>query len=203
MKQNRITLKNIKHAEFASEETNCYKASVYFDGKRVGIVSNDGHGGCDYQWPRDQAGWDAMHEYISELNKREDQVEKAKDIRAAMRQAIQWGEASLSENDLQEPDEVILRDFAWVIEQKIFEIDLESICSDLLERHLQLKVFKKACRKKIAFFTGIWNGEYSFFGTGRHTEESIRAHIMKKYPKATIINDLTEDQWLDMVGSAA
>ena len=42
-----IELKGIKHAAFASEETHCYEASVYFNGKKIGHVSNDGHGGAD------------------------------------------------------------------------------------------------------------------------------------------------------------
>ena len=44
----KIELKNIKHSEFASQETHCYEATLYIDGKRVAIVGNDGHGGCDY-----------------------------------------------------------------------------------------------------------------------------------------------------------
>ena len=42
----RIELKNIKHFESMSEETFCFNASLYVDGKRVGAVSNRGHGGC-------------------------------------------------------------------------------------------------------------------------------------------------------------
>ncbi len=42
-----IELKNIKHAAFASEETNCYRASLYVDGKKIGEVSNEGRGGPD------------------------------------------------------------------------------------------------------------------------------------------------------------
>tara|TARA_R100001129_G_C5247577_1_gene227382 strand:+ start:110 stop:628 length:519 start_codon:yes stop_codon:yes gene_type:complete len=42
-----IELKNIKHSEFASEETHCYEASVYFNGKKIGVVSNHGHGASD------------------------------------------------------------------------------------------------------------------------------------------------------------
>lgn len=43
----KIELKNIKHAEFASQETNCFEAVVYIDGKRAAVVSNEGHGGGD------------------------------------------------------------------------------------------------------------------------------------------------------------
>ena len=43
----KLELKNIKHTEWASEETHCYQASLYVDGKPFAIVSNDGRGGCD------------------------------------------------------------------------------------------------------------------------------------------------------------
>ena len=43
----KLELKNIKHSEWASEETHCYKASLYVDGKPLAVVSNDGHGGGD------------------------------------------------------------------------------------------------------------------------------------------------------------
>ena len=42
-----IELKNVKHAAFASEETECFSATIYIDGKKAGEVSNDGHGGPD------------------------------------------------------------------------------------------------------------------------------------------------------------
>ncbi len=53
MTTNRVTLKNVKHAKFASEETECFEATVYFDGKRVGTCGNDGHGGCN-RWSFDR-----------------------------------------------------------------------------------------------------------------------------------------------------
>lgn len=43
-----ITLKNIKHSAFASEETECFQATIYIDGKSTGTtVSNRGCGGCN------------------------------------------------------------------------------------------------------------------------------------------------------------
>ena len=43
----KLELKNIKHTAWASEETHCYQASLYVDGKPFALVSNDGRGGCD------------------------------------------------------------------------------------------------------------------------------------------------------------
>jgi hypothetical protein len=47
----KIELKNIKHSEFASHETNCYEATIYIDGQKVGTVENDGQGGTDNVQP--------------------------------------------------------------------------------------------------------------------------------------------------------
>ena len=47
----KIELKNVKHSEFASHETDCFEASVYIDGVRAGIVENDGQGGCNRYHP--------------------------------------------------------------------------------------------------------------------------------------------------------
>ncbi len=53
-----IELKNVQYAAFSSEETACYSASLYVDGKKIGVVSNDGHGGCD-RFHGDQAAYAA------------------------------------------------------------------------------------------------------------------------------------------------
>lgn len=42
-----ITVKNVKIAQFASDETLCFETTVYIDGKRGFRASNDGHGGCN------------------------------------------------------------------------------------------------------------------------------------------------------------
>ena len=41
----KVEIKNVKYSQFASRETNCFEATVYIDGKRMGTVSNEGHGG--------------------------------------------------------------------------------------------------------------------------------------------------------------
>ncbi len=44
-----LEVKNISHYARGSEETPCYNATVYINGKRSIEVSNDGRGGCDMQ----------------------------------------------------------------------------------------------------------------------------------------------------------
>lgn len=57
--ENRVTLKSLKVHDDMSEETTCFSASLYFDGKRVGTVRNDGRGGCHM--------YDVPHKKLREL----------------------------------------------------------------------------------------------------------------------------------------
>lgn len=42
-----IELKNIRHQESLSEETNCFTADLIIDGQKIGTVGNRGTGGAD------------------------------------------------------------------------------------------------------------------------------------------------------------
>ena len=42
-----ITVKNVKHYPSMSEETLCFEATIYINGKSAGRVSNRGYGGCN------------------------------------------------------------------------------------------------------------------------------------------------------------
>ena len=49
----KVELKNLKHSEFASQETHCYEATVWINGKRAFYARNDGGGGADLYAPLD------------------------------------------------------------------------------------------------------------------------------------------------------
>ena len=49
MQISKLEVKNISHYARGSEETPCYNATVYINGKKAIEVSNDGRGGCDMQ----------------------------------------------------------------------------------------------------------------------------------------------------------
>lgn len=51
----KFELKNVKHSKFASEETECFQASLYADGKKIGFCSNQGFGGCTDVSPFDSS----------------------------------------------------------------------------------------------------------------------------------------------------
>lgn len=43
----KLELRKVKVHTDMGEETECYSAEVFIGGRKVGYVSNDGHGGCD------------------------------------------------------------------------------------------------------------------------------------------------------------
>jgi len=64
----RIELKNFKYADFASDETPCFTATVYVNGKRSFTVENDGHGGPNNYHNIDSGeGYKAVEEYAASL----------------------------------------------------------------------------------------------------------------------------------------
>lgn len=66
-----ITVKNLKYAEFASQETPCFEATVYVDGKRFCASSNEGHGGPNMDYPiGGTMAMSTLLKQIEELNKR-------------------------------------------------------------------------------------------------------------------------------------
>jgi len=59
-----ITVKNVKIAEFASEETLCFQATVYVDGKRAFTAHNDGRGGSNFYYPLKGGNRDAIKSVV-------------------------------------------------------------------------------------------------------------------------------------------
>ena len=46
-----ISIKNLKHSVFASRETTCFEATVYVNGIKTFLASNDGQGGSNRYYP--------------------------------------------------------------------------------------------------------------------------------------------------------
>ena len=71
----KLELKSIQYSSFASQETSCYQAKLYVDGKPFATVGNEGRGGCDYQHSltkQDKAFYDKLEKidtYLKTLPK--------------------------------------------------------------------------------------------------------------------------------------
>ena len=66
----KIELKKIQYSEFASQETACFQADLYVDGKPFAIVSNAGHGGCDdhNKHPKNPMDYKVFHKELLRID---------------------------------------------------------------------------------------------------------------------------------------
>ena len=63
----KVELKNVKICKWASEETLCFNASIYLNGKKVGTVENSGHGGCNFYHFDDRDIEQKFYDYCKSL----------------------------------------------------------------------------------------------------------------------------------------
>ena len=63
----KLQLKKVKRSDFASQETHCMEAELYYNNLLVAIVSNSGHGGPDHHEVLNQVGWDQLMAECKEI----------------------------------------------------------------------------------------------------------------------------------------
>jgi hypothetical protein len=145
MNLNELQIKNVKYAEWASEETACYEATVYFRGKRVFMARNEGHGGCDDFEPIKGESMRDAHIKVEEVAKAiyprtTDCHEKAQQQNKAeglTLDELSWDEFRKARDDGR----------MW---QTPYEV-MESAIAALLDRHLREKDLKKLLRDRLVF----------------------------------------------------
>jgi len=155
----KFELKNIKYCEWKSEETHCYQATLYIDGKPLFLVGNDGYGGPDSidtfgnkRWKDAQPMFDKMMKYIKGMPKIK----------------TDWGEMNN---------------------------DLDIICHDLLVKHLEKRDMKRNMKTKVLFTK---DGSIYTLAFGDRPRQLVLDHIVKRYPKSTILNTLPESEAFEL-----
>lgn len=163
-----ITVRNLKYAAFASEETHCFEATVYVDGKPFCKAKNDGHGGCDMYWSikRGEKGH-AVYDQIAEVDKR---IKKER--------ADEWKTTTRADGSTFEHGP-----------------DFECAVSDAVAEALYLKDMKGAFRKNTLFTTPAKKGIFQY-SNGRDDSATMTAFILGKNPDAVILNNLPEAEAL-------
>jgi hypothetical protein len=131
MEIKKMELKKIQFFEAGSEETNCYNAVVYINGKAAIAVQNDGHGGSDMQHPLvgfDRSIIDAANEFCK------------KNFPATV---FLWGGKT--------KDNISQKDILYAC--------LETWCGDQIHESLLRKDAKKLTTGKVSFVEGgqIWS----------------------------------------------
>ena len=121
MQINKLELKNISYYARGSEETPCYNATVYINGKKAIDVSNDGHGGCDRQ---------NTHPNIEE--------------RGLVQLANEWCVKTFGQGSFNYTSDGEEKTCTY-------DIDLEHHCHDELYKWLDTKALKKDLKKQYLF----------------------------------------------------
>ena len=120
-----ITLKNVKFSEWASEETHCFQATIYMNGKRAMKVANDGKG--------------APNQYYHTSGQTSLSFEKYFD------RAIKIGEDYIKDSREEGWEE-------WINKLAGTSELLDWLVSDLLNEYLTLKEMRAKMKNKTIFF---------------------------------------------------
>jgi len=168
-----LKLKGFKHAEFASHETHCYEASVYFNGKRIGNISNEGHGGCDQFTPNgDINTWKELNQKFENISKRLKEEHP--------QYHMQWDD---SMNDMSME--------VWCAQQ---------VNKWLAERDFKKYMKSKVVFTDPTSDEPNAIRYFSFKGVKSITKQDIE-HIIAKYPKYNILNTMPQEEalaiWMD------
>jgi hypothetical protein len=170
-----LTLKNIKHAEFASQETHCFEATIYLHGKPAIKVENDGRGGADNHYGR--------------------KGQSAEDFRES-RDAV--GKAAMKYVEANDPDH-----FSWMMKDAedlpeegkvnyknhlIQMRALEFAVADILSRILVEKSIKRQIKSKIHMVEKRTKDLYQI--KVKPSNEAIEWAKVKYGEKHIILNDL-------------
>lgn len=166
----KLALKNIKHSEHASHETNNFVADLYVNGKPFAVVGNDGQGGCDWH------------------HKHEKNPQDYKEFQEQLQSLYKY----YSEN----PEFRTECDFN---EQGWYAGSLDSAVSDILVDHLVAKDVKKLMSRSIIVFEKGEKGYYKYgkkkYNIVKETMDAFRAKLDKWYgDKWVCLNDMPLDE---------
>ena len=173
--QSRITLKSIKYTAWASQETHCFQAVIYLDGKRALNVENDGRGACNNYWGIKNQTKSEELEMLTKCTK--------------------YGADFIKEN----------RDLTMEVDGETIDMSdmpeselLDWLIADLVNEHLCLKEMKRCLKKKIFFFDTEDNNIYSF--NLKPTTEAMSSCKRNYSDKDhwVYLNDLSEQEALKL-----
>lgn len=161
-----LQLKNIQYAAFASQETHCYSATLYLDGKPVAIVWNEGNGGCDSVRPVNEKSVGVFADAIKKITAYfESQPEKDTGLENGD------GTPFMSKDNI------------------------ESWCTRQVNHWLAVKELKKATKGHIVFTKSPDEpGVFSAKIKAGDNKDRMAAWVKSKYPAAVILNDLPVEE---------
>ena len=145
-----MELKNLSLNTSISEETHCFRASVYINGKRMFTASNGGNGGPNFYSPSDFGKGKEAFEEAMAIAREEAKQYTLKKIELG--EGLQWAIDAFGDG---KSDELI----DWLI-------------TDLINEPLTLKEMRKTLKKKITIYDPKKKQTFSL-GKDKPTDENI------------------------------
>lgn len=199
----KIELKNLKYAEFASEETPCYEATVYVDGARFCIASNQGQGGDDsYDAIRPRGGYKSGEESGATRRELTEDIHKigARHNPNAVRKYPEGG-FGVRSRPWEEDDEkrhaaaeLEMAESADVTTYQVFEY----LVGAALTLALYTKDMKSALSKKWVFRKTPDGSLYEIKRRKGDTAERLLGVLREKDPEVVVLNALPADEALEI-----
>tara|TARA_Y100000385_G_scaffold159310_1_gene165236 strand:- start:35 stop:595 length:561 start_codon:yes stop_codon:yes gene_type:complete len=162
-----IEMKAIKYSEFASEETNCYQAKIYLNGKAWIEVDNDGRGGADRQSPIN-------------MNKA-DRWDKIKDINERLK-VEHAPEIYRYEGD------------DGKLETATMKVDLEIWCGNQIGKWLSVRRLKNLMRTKLLFVKNKTKPDGLFSLKKTKFSDGTAKNLLVRYPDGMVLNSQPIDE---------
>jgi len=170
-----LEVKNLSHYARGSEETPCYNATVYINGKKAIEIKNEGRGGMDYQdvYPE-------MYDIFPDKN--------------ILKMANEWCVKTFGQES-----------FKFMADGKeetcTYDIDLEHHCHNELYKWLDTKTLKRDLKKQYLF---VENGQLMGYKKNANDTDTAFKHFFEKnHPNEKCLNFLPFDDALKLFKECA
>ena len=170
-----LEVKNLSHYARGSEETPCYNATVYINGKKAIEIKNEGRGGMDYQdvYPE-------MYDIFPDKN--------------ILKMANEWCVKTFGQES-----------FKFMADGKeetcTYDIDLEHHCHNELYKWLDTKTLKRDLKKQYIF---VENGQLMGYKKNANDTDTAFKHFFEKnHPNEKCLNFLPFDDALKLFKECA
>ena len=170
-----MELKNLSLNTSISEETHCFRASVYINGKRMFSASNGGNGGSNFYSPSDFGkGKEAFEESMAIAREEAKQYTLKK---IELGEDLQWAIDAFGDG---KSDELI----DWLI-------------ADLINEQLTLKEMRKTLKKKVTVYDPKSN-DILHLGRDKPTDEILEKY-KNHFATRSEIKSAKDWVWLNMI----
>jgi len=181
-----MELKNLSHNVTFSEETHCFRATVYLNGKRMFCADNRGRGGSNDYYPLSHGGLDhhllekGREEFDEAMSLAREEAKRYTLKKIELGEDLQWAIDAFGDG---KSDELI----DWLI-------------TDLINEQLTLKEMRKVMKKKVIVYDPKSN-DILELGKDKPTDE-VLGKYKNHFATRSEIKNAKDWVWLNTIPEA-